>query len=592
MGFIIFVIVIIVLVYAVKEKLEQQKHEDAILDEEFRKKMREQSAKIREHQLNQEKRHVMDSEYHDAVKIAEQFRKEAELVLFERKCMKSSKNIKFNCKTFLELKNEKIDGVDYYKKIWEDEYDSLIRDIDDNKYIDIHNEVKDFVVDVIKNEILSSLRETQFGNKMIGKALDIDMIYGQLCIIIGATNTDKYNILLNQIDDYLDAIFSKGFVFIKQIEYGKFENPLDEPNEMLYIQDNEMKIKQEIQENILHITDNDNDDFIGMLRVFNLDFLKKMASLMWYYAKKKTFDSDSFYESCSFFDEYTATNQHIAERVIAEIYAKNQMGGIELVRQDIDKYNNIIIKGRAFYQKDIVSALAWMELYDLELIVLKNIVNAKGTLTDSMQERLIFLSDGGTYNIKFYDIKSVNNWLYYDSSSCTWTPKEYDIFFKKISMKNISLNYSLSINIWRKTIPLKSGQKVNNNIYNEFINMIQDFDGEVTCKQVKAKAIDLENLIYENAILFEFKSERNRCMSILFSCEKFGRNLNLVILTMFTPEKDLSPKDMKTYALAISKNIYVESFRESILQAIDEVLKEKTEVYEDISENNNKNIFE
>lgn len=138
-----------------------------------------------------------------------------------------------------------------------------------------------------------------------------------------------------------------------------------------------------------------------------------------------------------------------------------------------------------------------------------------------------------------------------------------------------------------------SGQKFNNNdIYEEFKKMILDFDGEVTCRKIKAKAVDLENMIYDEAILFEFGSERNRCMSMLFSCEKFGRNLNLVIITMFTPENDLIPEDMKKYALAIQKNIYVESFRESILQSIDEVLKEKKQVYEDESGTYDKKIFE
>ena len=49
---------------------------------------------------------------------------------------------------------------------------------------------------------------------------------------------------------------------------------------------------------------------------------------------------------------------------------------------------------------------------------------------------------------------------------------------------------------------------------------------------------------------------------------------------------------MKKYALAIQKNIYVESFRESILQSIDEVLKEKKQVYEDESGTYDKKIFE
>ena len=68
--------------------------------------------------------------------------------------------------------------------------------------------------------------------------------------------------------------------------------------------------------------------------------------------------------------------------------------------------------------------------------------------------------------------------------------------------------------------------------------MIEDFDGEVSIEKTNAKAINLQNVIFENAILFRFDSVRNKCVSMLFSCEKYGRNLNLNIVTLFTPNKE------------------------------------------------------
>ena len=38
---------------------------------------------------------------------------------------------------------------------------------------------------------------------------------------------------------------------------------------------------------------------------------------------------------------------------------------------------------------------------------------------------------------------------------------------------------------------------------------------------------------------------------------------------------------MKQYASAIKTNTYIDSFRESILQTLDEVLKEKQSIYEE-----------
>ena len=123
-----------------------------------------------------------------------------------------------------------------------------------------------------------------------------------------------------------------------------------------------------------------------------------------------------------------------------------------------------------------------------------------------------------------------------------------------------------------------------NDIYREFESMVADFDGEVTCIRTTAKAVDLDNVNYSDAVVFQFTSERNKCLSMLFSCEKFGRNLNLTIITLFTPDNSMSVENMQKYATAIKSNIYVDSFRETILQSVDEVIKEKRDIY--VDENN------
>ena len=122
--------------------------------------------------------------------------------------------------------------------------------------------------------------------------------------------------------------------------------------------------------------------------------------------------------------------------------------------------------------------------------------------------------------------------------------------------------------------------------------MVDDFDGEVTCEHTEAKAIDLANLEYHNATLFRFTSERNRCVSILFHSEKFGRNLNITILTLFSPENGLTLEEMEKYALAIKNNVYVNSFRESILQTVDDAIKIETTIYDGGSTPNSGTIFE
>ena len=74
---------------------------------------------------------------------------------------------------------------------------------------------------------------------------------------------------------------------------------------------------------------------------------------------------------------------------------------------------------------------------------------------------------------------------------------------------------------------------------------------------------------------------------MLFHAEKFGSNLNITILTLFTPEKDIETDDLYKYAIAIKNNVYTESFRENILESLDAVLKVKPTVYDDFDEKSN-----
>ena len=68
---------------------------------------------------------------------------------------------------------------------------------------------------------------------------------------------------------------------------------------------------------------------------------------------------------------------------------------------------------------------------------------------------------------------------------------------------------------------------------------------------------------------------------MLFACEEFGKNLNLTIITLFTPDNNIDIENLNKYATAIKSNIYVDSFRETILQIVDDVIQEKREIYDD-----------
>ena len=341
------------------------------------------------------------------------------------------------------------------------------------------------------------------------------------------------------------------------------------------------------------------------------------AELMWCVSCKKPFDQNMFNTAASIFDTYTARckidnscttwkyeqkiynqtknnnqdknpkcllNIHV-EHLLALIYAKNTVGGANLAGKEktritewIDEIIDIGFEEEGFL---LASGLAWMGLYDLERAVLRHLFDRKVKFEIEYQDRLSFLEDGGNTNIKIFDVGDKEGFLF-DSSVEGWNKDAYDMFFRKLEMTHKSLEYSLMISKWTKTLPLASGQEISQGqMEKAFEDLVKDFGTEIILSREPAKAVNLANVEYKMPFIFHFTSERNRCVTMLFSSDKFGRNLNISILTMFTPEKDLDNEEMKKYALAIKDNIYVESFRESICQVVDQLIKEKVTIYDE-----------
>ncbi len=401
----------------------------------------------------------------------------------------------------------------------------------------------------------------------------------------------------------------KPLCYISFSGYGECEFPLDAESEMDRIAEKADMQLDKFKEIETRLREAKQDIVQVVIKYISPELIQNQCMLMWYYAKLKPFDVNRFENSRFAFLTHTALyckdpnakddmkafaygekdSKVIAlgkvEEVLARIYSKNQIGGAGTVNQEKD-YIDFWLEQRiktGDYEDCylLASGLAWMELYKIELDVLKKLVASDVQLPTDMQERLSFLESGGTANIKLYDVDPSEG-FYFDNSSIDWKAKEFAVFFRKMAMRKTCVKYSMAISKWTKTLPLVSGQKVSkNHLYQEFLKLMEDFDNEIICRETNAVAINLANVEYPNAVLFSFTSERNRCVSVLFSCEKYGRNLNLTILTLFTPEETIPFDQLEKYCLAIKDNVYVESFRESILQVVDDAIKIKQSVYGD-----------
>ena len=441
------------------------------------------------------------------------------------------------------------------------------------------------------------------------------MLRTMICLRSAYKGDSRFDSAVNTLEDLLNKAENKVH-YIKFIQYGDCILEIGNPRYGINI---ENRIEELFNKIKIIITDLEGDlgEYYEKINPELSNIIDYAAELMWCVASRKPFDQNMFNKAASFFDAYTARckidnscttwkyeqliyaqakndnqnespkcllNIHV-EHWLALIYAKNSVGGVNTVSKEkariTDWINEIIEIGCTEEGFLLASGLAWMGLYDLERAVLRQLFDKKVKFEIEYQNRLSFLESGGNTNIKIFDVGDMEGFLF-DSSVETWNRDAYDMFFRKLEMTHKPLEYSLMMSKWTKTLPLASGQEISQEKMEEaFSDLVKDFGGEITLSREPAKALNLANVEYEAPFIFRFKSERNRCVTMLFSSEKFGRNLNISILTMFTPEKELDNEQMKKYALAIKENIYVESFRESICQVVDQLIKEKVTIYDE-----------
>ena len=432
------------------------------------------------------------------------------------------------------------------------------------------------------------------------------------CIaIIEPDNSDIKKVAKLLRDTFKTAMMP--LCYISFNSYGDCRFPLDSDEEMRRIASKAEDLLAEFPIIESSIQDSEKDIVQMIIQSINPDLIKNQCLIMWYYAKLKPFDVTNFENARFSYLTFTARYckdpgikddikaftfggkdlKVIAlgsvEEVLARIYSKNQIGGAGTVKQEksyVDFWLEQQIQSKNYEECYILaSGLAWMELYEMELDVLRKMVAADVQLPTELQERLGFLESGGTVNIKLYT-ELPNDKFVFDTSSLEWQSKEFSVFFRKMAMKKTCVDYSMALSKWTKTLPLMSGQKISKNAINNGLkSLVDDYDGEIICKETDAIAINLANVEYPEAMVFSFQSERNRCISVLVSFEKYGRNLNSTLITLFTPDKDVPLDKLEKYCMAIKDNVYVESFKESILQTIDEATKVKPAVYREEDSN-------
>ena len=273
------------------------------------------------------------------------------------------------------------------------------------------------------------------------------------------------------------------------------------------------------------------------------------------------------------------------EDLLASIYVRN-LFNLETGKKEEEEYINSWITSKMELGEiddcfRMCSGLAWIDANNYEKDILLKLFSAQIQLPEHLQERLTYLSSGEKNTVQLYRVEP-SNLLLYDASSSEWDIKDYDYLFYESSLKRIRINYSLAIESFSKVIPLQSGTKnIAARISNELTKLMSDYDGSIIRRVVSAKAVNVVNDVIVDGNQFVFNIEQCPCGSVLFLAEKYGRTLNVNLITLFTPDNNVDSTLVRSYVTSLKNNSYIISFGESLLQVIDDVVTESIEnIYE------------
>lgn len=385
----------------------------------------------------------------------------------------------------------------------------------------------------------------------------------------------------------------KGSFFIDENKYGQI-------NRSLY---NKATVNVENIESIYSNVAKTYDKIISFnslsaLDDFCVDFIDLVIVAVYGYAFLKPFDANkyqkvySIYESFNYtlYKDKNNTQNHILvippiDGIFSKIIAYYRMGKgvLNQIKSEIDLWENACVSGQnGLNPGDLVklsSGLMWLGEYELELELLRKAASVGVQLKPEVQERLAFLESGGSVGPELYkDIDT--NVFNYDYSSLKWNDKDFNNFFKNLAFKNTKLTYALAVSEFKKSFKSKFKTPITYEMILDKLNKMakDEYLGEIICNCIKVNSLSEEFNEYDDAIIINLTENIGiNHAAILLFYNKIGVNINVQILTVFTPVEDADGSKNMKLAISLKQETSpkvtqtLESIRDSVARQIDEL---------------------
>lgn len=321
----------------------------------------------------------------------------------------------------------------------------------------------------------------------------------------------------------------------------------------------------------------------------NYKSLKSYLSLMstdvdailkciWFYAASKPFSAQSFNRAVAVF-RYFVKRDHV-DIVIAELYAKNQMGGDNVVQETVrKKIKDFHYTNRDKQLTSIASSLMWMKAYNSEKTVLQYMLDNGVQMPVKAQERLHSLANGGGKAPNIYNARTSSS---FDVSSIGWSDADFNNFFDNLSFQEKKLSYSLAMRDEDKNLLISSPINLPDNI--EIANILNgkfSYEYGNVVKATSKNFVALSGSGKETIPGILIQSKECKHMAILVHIARIGKKLSIKFYTLFMPV-GATANDQKQLAISLFKKLsptvstWESSMKDSVLLIIQQILNSGT----------------
>lgn len=317
-------------------------------------------------------------------------------------------------------------------------------------------------------------------------------------------------------------------------------------------------------ENLLNSTEFD--------EIYKLD-INAILDCVWIFAIEKTFSASDFKRAKSVF--YRIYKENHVDVIIADLYAKKKVGGEEVLRDSIRE----LLKVQHSSEKLtlIASSLMWMNAYQSESMVLQHMLTTGKEMNAKTQERLHSLTNGGGKAPTGFNVRSSDNYLYFDVSALAWKDDEYIGLFENLTFQDRILTYSLAVRDENKDLFIAQGINVPSTraVLAKLKNVFADGYSSVTAQIVNSIALSGSGEERMEGILVTTKECKQ--MGILMHVVRIGKKLIIKFYTLFMPTgADLAVQ--KQQALSMYKKLslpvtsWESSLKDAMLMAVEQLL--------------------